>query len=337
MSTKKIKSKINLALIGAGGMGRRWALAVAKSSEFSLCVVVDKNIKIAKVLAEEIGNCEAITDYRKVLKQGDIQAVIIATPHFLLATITLAALKAKKHVICEKPGAIKSGDILKAIRLAKSNNLKYLVSFNHRFHDAFLKAKKIVDQNVIGKILFIRARYGFGGRPGYEKEWRQKKALGGGELLDQGVHLIDLTRHFLGELKEVMGFAENIFWKSNVDDNAFVLMKSPIGQVASLHASWTNWKPIHSFEIFGKNGYIIIEGLGKKYGGSEKIILGIRSKNFVDIPKEKIITCNSEANNSLLRVLKEFSESIRKKREPKPSGYDALEVLKIVEKIYVKK
>lgn len=334
---KKISQKINLALIGAGGMGKRWAWVITQSPSFSLRMIVDQNISIAGNLALGLKDCEVETDYRRVLNRNDIDAVLIATPTFLLAPITLATLKAGKHVICEKPGAIKSSDIKKAMILAKRKKLIYLVSFNHRYHEAFLKADSFIKSGKIGEILFIRARYGFGGRPGYEKEWRNKKSLGGGELLDQGVHMIDLAKYFLGEIRNVAGFAENLFWKSQVDDNAFLLLKNENNRIASIHVSWTNWDPIHSFEIYGTKGFLKVEGLGRKYGGGEKLILGIRSENFIGLPEEKVIICDSEANNSLIRILKEFSDAFKAGRETKPSSLEVYETLKIVEKIYAKK
>ncbi len=334
---KKINKKMNLALIGAGGMGKRWVMAATHSSDFTLRVIADKDINRAKELAIMLKNCEAAADYRNILKRDDIDTVIIAVPTFLLAPISLISLSAGKNVICEKPGAVKSSDIQKAILLAKRKKLHYLVSFNHRFHDAFVKADKAIKEGKIGEILFIRARYGFGGRPGYKKEWRHRKVLGGGELLDQGVHMIDLAKYFLGNVKEIVGFAENLFWSSDVDDNAFVLLKNTKNRVASIHVSWTNWDPIHSFEIYGTRGFLKVEGLGKRYGGEEKLIFGIRPGNFIGSPKENRVICNSDADRSLALVLKEFADAVKSGRETKPSGRDAYETLRIVEKIYAQK
>lgn len=327
--------KLKLALIGAGGMGRRWFGAITKSKECDLAAAVDADIKKAAALARQVNGCGVLSDWRLTLKMPSVQAVVVATPHKFLAAISQAALKAGKHVLCEKPGGISSNEIRKAIKIAHGRKVAYMVSFNHRFHPAFLLARKLFDEGKIGKILFIRARYGFGGRSGYDKEWRlNKKMSGGGELIDQGIHMIDAARWFLGDIKTVKGFCKNLFWKAGVEDNAFVLLESKNGAVASIHASWTNWKALHNFEIFGSKGYLVIEGLGRKYGGGERLVWGKRSDNFTGEPQEEIFECDPNADASLERVLGEFVESVKKRKKPNPGGRDAYEALKIVEKVY---
>ena len=149
------------------------------------------------------------------------------------------------------------------------NDAEVLVKakFNHRFHPALAKARQLVEEEAIGPLLYVRARYGHGGRLGYDKEWRADPAIsGGGELLDQGVHLIDLARWFLGDLTLVHGHVGTFFWKMPVEDNGFLFLQSPNGQVAWLHASCTEWKNLFCFEIFGRDGKLQIDGLGGSYG-----------------------------------------------------------------------
>jgi predicted dehydrogenase len=152
--------------------------------------------------------------------------------------------------------------------------------FNHRFHRAVRKAKELCEQNSIGEIFHIRSRYGHGGRPGMETEWRCDKDIsGGGELLDQGVHIIDLCRWFIGDqVKQVYGKIFTSFWDIAVDDNAFFNLEFSNSVYAQCHVSWTNWKNVFSFEIFGSNGYIHIQGLGGSYG-LETLEIGYRNKN----------------------------------------------------------
>lgn len=333
------KKKYNFGLIGAGRMGSRWAEVLKTQSTVSLRAIADQNFPGAKKLAGEFKNCEALSEPRNLLRMKNIDAVVIAVPHKFLAPISIKALRSGKHVLSEKPAGINFRELAEAVKIAKKRKLYYMVGFNHRFHPSYLLAAKLVKEKKIGDILFIRARYGFGGRLGYEKEWRMnKKISGGGELLDQGVHMIDLCRMFLGDFSDVRGFAENLYWKSSVDDNAFLILKNKKKQTASIHVSWTNWDAVHSFEIYGTLGYIKISGLGDApYGyGKEKLILGLRSKNYFDAPKEKEFPCGADRNESLKKVLSEFISSIRERRAPKPSGEDAYQVLKIVEKIYKK-
>lgn len=325
--------KLNFVLIGVGGMGRRWAGVLADSGEAVLKSVVDIDLKKAEKIAGEY-KAVAYKEAEDVLRSGDIDAAVIVLPNKFLASVSKLFLERGKHVLCEKPGAMTSAEIKKALSAAQKSNSRYMIGFNHRFHPGLREAKKLSAKGVIGDLLFIRARYGFGGRPGYEKEWRHDKNLsGGGELIDQGIHLIDLARWFLGDIKEVRGLTQKAFWKSGVEDNAFVLLKNVQGQVASLHASWSQWKPVFSFEIFGRDGYLIVEGLGKKYGGKEKLYIGRRSPDF-GAARERIVELDNNADGSLRVELAEFISSIREKREPRPCARDGLAALKIVENIY---
>jgi len=329
--------KINIALIGAGGIGKRWIKALNNVESIDLSVIVDKDIKKAEETAKEykIGSCEILNDYKQAINKENIDAVIVATPHKFLASISEDFLRAGKHVLSEKPCGISMVEIQKLVEISKENDLRYMAGFNHRFHEGFILARKLFEEGRIGDIQFIRARYGFGGRPDMQNEWRFKKEIaGGGELIDQGVHMIDMVGSFIGEIKDVKGFAENFYWESEVEDNAFVLLKSQGGQVASVHVSWSNWKPTHVFEIFGTEGYLIVSGLGRKYGGSEKVILGIRDDECSWEPKEEVFECNPDADMSLTREAEEFISAIKEGRDPIPSAKDALAALEVVEKIY---
>lgn len=348
--------KLNLALIGAGGIGKIWASAFKKIKGATLRAVVDLDLRRAADLAKEFQNCRAEKDFRAVLKEDAVDAVVVATPHKWLASISGEALSASKQVLCEKPAGMHSADIKKNIAIAGKKKLVYMVGFNHRYHAGFLEARKRLESGEIGNTLFIRARYGFGGRPGYEKEWRfDKKISGGGELIDQGVHMIDLARWFLGEFKDVMGFAEKLFWhpvrsrpplgssgprlragetSNGVEDNGFALLRTKDQKVAQIHVSWTNWKWIHSFEIYGTKGYLVIEGLDQRYNGPERLTIGRRDPEFAKPPVEEVMVFkNEQKEDSFVRELEAFVGAIRGKYEI-PTGKDAYEVLRIVEKIY---
>src|SRR5205814_8242217 len=150
---------------------------------------------------------------------------------------------------------------------AERNGVCVQVGFSHRYHPALQQARRLRDSGTLGALMYIRARYGHGGRPGYDKEWRARPELaGGGELLDQGVHLIDLSRWFLGEFVDVEGHIDTFFWNMPVEDNGFLCLKTACGQVAWLHASCTEWKNLFCFEVFGRDGKLQIDGLGGSYG-----------------------------------------------------------------------
>lgn len=319
-----------LILIGSGGMGKRWAGAISRNTDAKLCAVVDIDLEKSKKVADEFG----VEVFQSLDNAGEFDAAVIVLPHNLLAETSKKVLALGRHVLVEKPAARTQVELAEVAQIAREKNLALMVAFNHRFHPSSLEAKKLIDAGFIGKPMFMRAVYGFGGRFSYEKEWRHKKEIsGGGELIDQGVHLIDLARWFMGDIVEAKGMLENAFWKSEVEDNAFVLLKHASGAVSFLHASWSQWKPTYSIEIEGAEGYIRIEGLGKKYGGTERVYYGKRRDDF-SAPQEEMIECDTNADKSLERALDEFVAAIREKREPKPSGKDGIEALKIVETIY---
>lgn len=332
-----MNNKLRFAIIGAGKMASRWARAIPNVPGVRVIAVADTDLACAARLAEQFPQCASDNNWKKIIERPDVDAVLVVTPHKFLAPIATAALVAGKHVLSEKPAGIRAAEVRRAVATAKKMNRRYMVGFNHRFHPAFVLARKFFEQGKIGDVVFIRARYGFGGRPGLAKEWRLNRALsGGGELIDQGVHMIDMARSFLGDFPSVMGFAEALYWNTPADDNAFVLLKNKKKQIASIHVSWSNWKPIHNFEIFGTKGYLCVEGLGRKYGGTEKLIWGKRDDQYSDHPVEKEFICDPDADQSLVLELKEFVSAIKHKRDPVPSGRDAYEVLRIVEKVYKK-
>ncbi|MBA3938130.1 MAG: Gfo/Idh/MocA family oxidoreductase, partial [Planctomycetes bacterium] len=205
--------------------------------------------------------------------------------------------------------------------------------FNHRYHPALLKAQELVAAGALGELMFCRARYGHGGRLGYEKEWRADPALsGGGELIDQGVHLIDLARLLLGEeFTSVQGHAQTCYWDMPVDDNAFLLLRTARGQTASLHASCSEWKNLFSFELYGRTGKLDITGLGGSYG-VERLTwyrmlpeMGPPDTQAWEYPR---------GDRSWALEFADFLDDIRLGREPRPGLRDAQAALTIVARIY---
>jgi predicted dehydrogenase len=286
----------------------------------------------ARQVASFSHGCIAGTDWRELLDRGDIDAVIIATPQDSQVEIARAAIDAGIHVLVEKPAARHVDELLDLPPLAAKHNVRVRVGFNHRYHRAFQQARRLVDSGILGPLLFLRARYGHGGRLGYASEWRaQPQRSGGGELIDQGVHLIDLARWFLGEFVEVNGFAHTYFWDMPVDDNGFMLLKTVTKQVAFLHVSCTEWKNTFSCELYGRDGKLQVDGLGGSYG-VERLSW---YKNLPDMgPPETTIWEYPMADNSWETEMVEFMEDIRSGREPSAGLHDAIAALTVVAKIY---
>jgi predicted dehydrogenase len=266
------------------------------------------------------------------LHRPDIDVVVVATPHDALAAITAEAIAARRHVLVEKPAGRHWKEIGPLIADAERFGSKVRVGFNHRFHRAFPKARELVDAGALGELLFLRARYGHGGRVGYEREWRADPAQsGGGELIDQGSHLIDLARWFLGDFSEIDGCACTLYWNMPVDDNGFLLLKTPRNQAAFLHASWTEWKNLFSFEIYGKEGKLAVDGLGGSYGIERlsfyKMLPGMG-------PPETTVWEYPMEDDSWAAEFAEFLHDIRLDRAPAVGLKDAMAVLRIVDSIY---
>jgi predicted dehydrogenase len=212
------------------------------------------------------------------------------------------------------------------------SNRKVKVGFNHRYHPAIKKAKEIFESGDIGKPMFIRGRYGHGGRIGYDDEWRSKKEIsGGGELIDQGVHLIDLSRWFLGEFEYVRGFTNTYYWNMDVEDNAFLELRTKENLTAWLHASCSEWKNMFSFEIYGRNGKLHIEGLGGSYG-TEKLSY---YKMLPEMgPPETYIWEYPGDDKSWKSEYDDFLNCISKGEKINGNLYDAYKSLEIVDKVY---
>jgi predicted dehydrogenase len=247
-------------LIGCGLIGKKRARFLQGCS---LVACADPNFTAAQELAGKSPSARPFADWREMIDRMQFDVAIVATPHSVLHEAGQAALAKGAHLFLEKPGAISS----RHLAALNQGDRVVRLGYNHRFHRALQKAKEIVDRGDLGELMYVRGRYGHGGRIGYDQEWRADPVVsGGGELIDQGVHLIDLSRWFLGDFVEVDGFAHTYFWSMPVEDNGFLLMKTVDQKVAFLHASCTEWKNLFSFEIYGKQGKLAIEGLGGSYG-----------------------------------------------------------------------
>jgi predicted dehydrogenase len=199
--------------------------------------------------------------------RDDVDLVIVSTTNDHLAPVTFEAVRRGKHVLVEKPAARNAAELAPVAEAARAAGVVVKVGFNHRFHPALRKAHELLTAGEIGPLLYVRARYGHGGRLGYDREWRaDPEVAGGGELLDQGVHLIDLARWFAGDFAEVRGHTATYFWDMPVEDNGFLMLSTAGGRTAWLHASCTEWKNLFCFEVFGRQGKLQIDGLGGSYG-----------------------------------------------------------------------
>jgi predicted dehydrogenase len=263
-------------VVGCGLIGARRARVVARHEGTILDSVVDVRGDAAQALAVECGT-RWFTDWKRTVADPGIDVVIVSTSNDHLMPVGVAALRAGKHVLIEKPMGRNLPEALHLQRAATESGGYLKIGFNHRYHPGIDRARGLVGQGRIGEVINARVRYGHGGRVGYEKEWRGDPALaGGGELTDQGVHVLDLLQCFLGTPREVVCITQTAFWPiGSLEDNAFALLRYSNGAAASLHTSWTQWKNLFSLELFGRDGYLTVEGLGGTYG-TEVLTIGRR-------------------------------------------------------------
>lgn len=319
---------LRVAIIGCGLIGQKRSRALAGARAVVCCDAVNER---AESLAEASG-AASCADWQDVVRREDIDAVIVATTNDMLAPISLAAIEAGKHVLVEKPAARSAAEIEPLIEAARKRDVRVRVGFNHRYHPALLKAREIVDSGAAGDLMFLRARYGHGGRIGYDKEWRaDPERSGGGELIDQGVHVIDLARWFLGDFTTVEGFAKTYFWQMPVDDNAFMLLRTAREQTAFIHVSCTEWKNLFSFEIYGRTGKLQIDGLGGSYGVERLTFYRMLPEMG---PPETTAWEFPRGDNSWELEFRDFLDDIAQRRTPSPGLAEAHAALTVVKRIY---
>jgi predicted dehydrogenase len=320
---------VKTALVGCGLVGAKRARCLAPDE---LVSAVDADEARAQAIAGGFPGCRPARDWRPEVARPEVELVLVCTSNDALVEVARAAVRAGKHVLIEKPAARSVAELDSLILDARRAGVVVKVGFNHRFHPALQGAKALFANGAIGPLLYLRGRYGHGGRLGYEREWRaDKERAGGGELLDQGVHLIDLARWFAGDFVEVFGRVATYFWDMPVEDNGFLYLRTSGGQSAWLHASWTEWKNLFSFEVFGRDGKLQIDGLGGSYGPERltfykmKPELGPPEIEAFDYPGE---------DGSWAAELQDLRLAIAERRPPLGTLEDARKALAIVEAAY---
>lgn len=320
---------MNLAIIGAGLIGRKRAQALPKYVK--LLFVCDTNKEKAREFARDF-ECSIESSWKKIIKDPKLDAIIISTPNKYLSLIAQAAILEGKHVLIEKPGGLNIKQLQNTYNTFKQKKVVVMYGYNHRYHPALQKAKQVIETKKYGPILFLRARYGHGGRVGYEKEWRfQKNLSGGGELIDQGCHLIDLVNFFCGEMNQTEGFIANMFWKTKLEDVAFFHLRNKNNQIADLSVTCVEWKNIFSFEILLQKAKIQIDGLGRSYG-KEKLTLYTMSEKMGP-PSIEEFEFDME-DISWKKENETFFKRIKSNDTSDKSFKEAMYVLSIIEKIY---
>lgn len=284
------------------------------------------------------GDFEYVEDWEKIVDDPKIDLISVCLPNHLTKKVVVRSLGMGKHVLAEKPPGISVADVKEMIDAEKSSAKKLKFGFNHRYHPAIMKAKELINSGKYGEILWLRGRYGKSVDSDFSSNWRsQKKYAGGGILMDQGIHMLDLLLYFCGDFQEVKAFADDHYWRGDIEDNVFAIFRNNRGQTASLHSTMTQWRYLFSLEIFLENGYIVINGLLSKSGryGQEKIDY---ARNRTPAPMAShsgVVSVTFNSDQSWQLEIEEFVNAVLDDRPIQIGNTtDALKLMKIVERIY---
>ncbi len=325
---------LNFAIVGFGKMGEIRARTLALLPGCHVKWVLDTEPK------ENIPAGARFTkNLEDILGDKDIHVVVVCAANFVLKDIVVKSLDHGKHVFCEKPPGRNLQEVTEMLAAEKRNpQLKLMFGFNHRHHESAVHAKKLIDSGEYGKVLWMRGRYGKNVDKNFFDNWRAKKELaGGGIFLDQGIHMLDLFLMFCDDFEEVKAFVSNLYWKLDIEDNVFAILRNKEGQVASLHSTMTQWRHLFSLEIFLERGYITINGLktsSNSYGDEVMTI----AKNRTAPPdaswteEENLVF---HVDTSWERELAIFVNCIREnKAVPVGNSQDAFKLMRLVDAVY---
>lgn len=325
-------TKLRVGIAGYGVVGRRRREFIDQNQNLETVAVSDKLLKPGTT----DNGVRCYSDAHSLMTE-DLDVLFVSLPNNLAPEITVEGLKKGHHVFCEKPPGRNLEDIISVIRVAKEHpNQKLKYGFNHRYHDSVRDATKLIKSGNLGELINLRGAYGKSKIISFESDWRTKRSIaGGGILLDQGIHLLDLMRLFAGEFSEVYSFVSNDYWRHDVEDNAYALMRTSDNVVGMVHSSATQWRHQFRLEITMSKGAIVLGGIlsGSKSYGDETMTKIIKNDEEGGSPTEK--TARYSIDNSWKDEIDEFANAIVHNQPILYGGAaDALKTMELVYKIY---
>ena len=328
---------MRVGIAGYGVVGKTRHISIEKNTPFQIIAVSESNKETQKDIPAGI---EIFEHYQDLIADAELDIIFISLPNKFAAGATSLSLQKGLHVFCEKPPAKTLSELINVQNiLSKHPSLKLMYGFNHRFHLSVEEAKSIINKNTFGKIINMKGVYGKSQMISFNQtDWRTKREeSGGGILLDQGIHMLDLMRYLSGQdFTEIFSFIDNAFWSFDVEDNAYVLMKSRDGVVAQLHSSATQWRHVFNLEITLEKGSLVLGGLltGSKSYGDEtlKVITSDPAKDQ-GVPRESISKYNEDVSwdNEIKYFAKSLQDDLNIQRG---SIEDAIETMSLIESIY---
>jgi predicted dehydrogenase len=332
---------LRVALVGAGGIGEPRARAVAQTPGLQLLVVAD----LAKERAERLAglyDAQATTEPEAAATRPDVDLVIISTPPNSHVSLALVAINAGKHVLIEKPLAHTLSDAERICAAAEAKGVLVKTGFNHRYFPSMDFAKRLIDSGKIGDVISVEAFAGHPGGKEFGHDWiHEGSVTGGGSLVDNGIHILDLTRFFLGDVESGQGYIANLIWPfKDAEDNGFALFRSKDGKIARVHSSWTHWRGYQFWvEVTGSRGYVraFYPPMWAEWGTTPEP--GIRSKRHFEIfpafqIQERLRGWQWTIVESFIREQSEFLAGIRAGRPTPATGRDGLRAMQMAHAIY---
>jgi predicted dehydrogenase len=328
-----MSDRLRVGIAGLGVVGRRRREVIDSHPALQTVAVCDRTFGGEGTLDDGVSY---FSDYRRLLDEK-LDMLFVCLSNDVAAQVTIAGLEAGLHVFCEKPPGRDLKDVERVIVCERRHpGLKLKYGFNHRYHDSVRDALAIHQSNKLGRLINLRGVYGKSTIINFEADWRTQRAIaGGGILLDQGIHMVDLLRLFSGEFVEYHSFVSSDFWRHDVEDNAYALMRTDDGIVAMLHSTATQWRHRFHLEMSFAEGTILLSGLltGSKSYGAETMTVASRQDNDQGDPHEQTTRYNSDPSWS--REVVEFVEAVSND-QPIVNGTsnDALKTMQTVYQIY---
>ncbi len=328
---------MRVGIAGYGVVGKTRHASIQKNTAYKVVAISEANSLVQKDIPSDI---DIFDDFRDLIAQAELDIIFISLPNKFASDAVLLSLENDMNVFCEKPPARTLDELIKVKEIYQKHlNLKLMYGFNHRFHLSVEEAKSIIDSNTYGKIINLKGVYGKSQMISFNQtDWRTKREeSGGGILLDQGIHMLDLIRYLSGEsFFEIFSFIDNAFWNFDVEDNAYVLMKSLNGVVAQLHSSATQWRHVFNLEITLQKGSLVLGGLltgSKSYGDETLKIISSNPAQDQGVPIENTSKYNEDV--SWDNEIKYFANCIENDLTiERGSIEDAIETMHLVEEIY---